>query len=184
MAAARSGRPRPRASPAAAPPPARRPAARRGASRVNWDRVGRIALTARPRRRPLLVPEPGDRLRQDLHGDDRGQSPAARAAARKHQAAQADPVRRRPDRDRPHGPRPGHGRRRRDPGRRPRPRQLSGARGPLPCLASAPTSWEPLRSPLVALSLGFSAYRLRRRLMPAWDGARRAWSRRSSPSRC
>ncbi len=25
--------------------PARRPAARRGASRVNWDRVGRIALT-------------------------------------------------------------------------------------------------------------------------------------------
>ncbi len=30
---------------AAGPPLARRPAARRGASRVNWDRVGRIALT-------------------------------------------------------------------------------------------------------------------------------------------
>jgi cell division protein FtsB len=27
------------------PAPRRRPAARRGASRVNWDRVGRIALT-------------------------------------------------------------------------------------------------------------------------------------------
>lgn len=27
------------------PAPRRRPAARRGASRVNWDRVGRVALT-------------------------------------------------------------------------------------------------------------------------------------------
>ena len=37
-----------RATPAAPPvaqPPAGGPAARRGASRVNWDRVGRIALT-------------------------------------------------------------------------------------------------------------------------------------------
>ncbi len=32
-----------------------------------------------PRRRPLLLPQPGDRLRQDLHGDDRGQSRAARS---------------------------------------------------------------------------------------------------------
>jgi hypothetical protein len=35
------GAPRARRRPA----PRRRPAARRGASRVNWDRVGRIALT-------------------------------------------------------------------------------------------------------------------------------------------
>ncbi len=34
-----------RQSPARRPAPRRRPAARRGASRIHWDRVGRIALT-------------------------------------------------------------------------------------------------------------------------------------------
>ena len=52
----------------------------------------------RPRRRPLLLSEPGDRLRQDLHGDDRGQSRAARDAGRKQAPALPRPVRRRPGR--------------------------------------------------------------------------------------
>ncbi len=43
MAARAQARRRPAAAPRRRP--ARRPAARRGASRVHWDRVGRVALT-------------------------------------------------------------------------------------------------------------------------------------------
>ena len=138
----------------------------------------------RPRRGPLLLPEPGDRLRQDLHGDDRGQSPAARTAARQHQASQPGPVGRRPDRRRPRGTRPGDGRRRRDPDRDSRPARLSGASGPaVVSLGSYLLGAAELA--VVGLSLGFSAFRLRRRLLPDLDRApRRAWSRRSSRSPC
>jgi cell division protein FtsB len=43
--AARAQARRPAAKPRRRPAARRKPAARRGASRVNWDRVGRIALT-------------------------------------------------------------------------------------------------------------------------------------------
>ena len=93
-------------APAAAPPPAaqrRRRAPRRQPDQLGPGRPRRA--DARPRRGPLLLSEPGDRLRQDLHGDDRGQSRAARAAARKHPPAPARPVGRRPDRARARGAR-------------------------------------------------------------------------------
>ena len=43
--AARAKAGRTAAKPRRRPAPRRKPAARRGASRVNWDRVGRVALT-------------------------------------------------------------------------------------------------------------------------------------------
>ena len=119
------------ASPTPGCPQTAGPAARSGAEPRQLGPRRPHRPDARPRRRPLLVPEPGDRLRQDLHGDDRGESAAARAAGRKHQAAQPGPVGRRPDRGRPPGARAGDGRRRRDARRHPRARRLSGRPGAL-----------------------------------------------------
>jgi cell division protein FtsB len=45
MAARAQATRRPAAGPRRRPAPRRKPAARRGASRVHWDRVGRVALT-------------------------------------------------------------------------------------------------------------------------------------------
>src|SRR6188474_496879 len=45
MAARAQARRRPAAGTKRRPAPRRKPAARRGASRIHWDRVGRIALT-------------------------------------------------------------------------------------------------------------------------------------------
>ena len=129
--------------------PTRRPAAaasrrapRRQPHQLGPGRADRP--DARPRRRPLLLPEPGDRLRQDLHGDDRGQSPTPRAAARKQAPSPQSPDGGRPARGRKPGPLPGDDRRRRDPVRAPRA-QLT-RRGPR-WLAPAPTSWARPNSP-------------------------------------
>jgi len=45
MAARAQARKRPASSPRRHPAARRKPAARRGASRIHWDRVGRVALT-------------------------------------------------------------------------------------------------------------------------------------------
>ena len=97
-------------------PPGRPPASRRAPRRQPHPLGPRRPHRpdAGPRRGPLLLPEPGDRLRQDLHGDDGGQGQAARAAGREHAPPQPRPVGGRPDRHRPQGARPGHGRPRRD----------------------------------------------------------------------
>ena len=80
---------------------------------------------ARPSRRSLLLPQPGDRIRQDLPGNDGGENPAAPSPAGEHPTAQPDPECRRTDRDRSQGSNSGDDRPRRDPRRDPRPSLLT-----------------------------------------------------------
>ena len=98
------------------------PAARRGASRINWDRVGRIALTLVLAAVLYSYLNPAIDFVKTYTATTAAKAKLHEAAARKHPPAQAHP-----DADDPiaidrRGARPGHGRRRRDADRRPRPR--------------------------------------------------------------
>ena len=84
----RPGRPHARpAARAAVPPPAARPAARRGASRINWDRVGRIALTLVLAAVLYSYLNPAIDFVKTYTATTDGESRAARAAATKTSAS-------------------------------------------------------------------------------------------------
>ena len=159
-----------RSAPSRRPPQTGRPS-RREPDPVGPGRPDRA--DAGPRRGPLLLSEPGDRLGQDLHGDDGRQSRVPRNAAPKTSActaASSRPTTRSSIARR--GPRPGPARRRREAARRPRPEALSrppGGRRPV--IGAGTYVLARLCSPPSSLAVGFSAVRIRRRLLPEWEGA-------------
>ena len=103
----------------------RKPAARRGGSRIRWDRVGRIALTLvlaavlysylNPAIDFVKTYTATTAAKAEFHE-------LLRENKRLHRRIQTadDPIV-----DQPQGARAGHGRRRRDADRRPRPRRLT-----------------------------------------------------------
>ena len=167
---ARAHRGRPRIGRVAGPAARRRPAARRGASRVNWERVGRIALTL------VLAAVLYSYLNPAI---DFVKTYTATTAA-KAQFHEALKENKRLHWQVQHSD---------DPvvlDEKARGQGLVGAGTPRSSSAASPDSprrrWRPVVSAgsyilsaaaLVALvaSLGFSAVRLRARLIPAWNGA-------------
>ena len=156
----------------AAPPPAADRAARRGKSRIKWDRVGRIALTL------VLAAVLYSYLNPAI---DLVKTYTATTAAkvefhekltenkRLHRRVQSadDPVV-----DRPPGTRPGPARRRREAARRPRPEALSRPRrGRRPVIGAGTYVLTAALLAAVVVAVGFSAVRVRRRLLPEWEGA-------------
>ena len=164
-------------APVGGPPSKRRRAAARRPARPQRrqpDQVGPGRAhrpDAGPRRGPLLLSEPGDRLRQDLHGDDRGESEAARAARENTSSsttASSRPTTRSSSTAEARSP--GHGRRRRDPDRDPRPRPLSRP-GASPMVSARLLPPRSAQLAVVVVLRSASPPRLRQRLLPAWEGA-------------